>query len=350
MRSDFKFVFTTFLLVIFLAGCIPTAQFVPTYTFDSNLLLTLNAIKNTPTSHGSVLSTGENAKSITVTKTATSRSVALTNESIRLSATATSTSTKTKVPTVTRKPTSTRKPTRTKIPSKTPTKAGPTATPAPQDAPIRIFSPASLSRVVSPIHLVMSVVPGSKGNVFLQLTGEDGEIIYDRKWTFSYANGRRTTVDEEIEFSLDVLSESAHLKVFTFDEYGRMVNFASEDILLLSVGKNDLAEAEYLTEPFALFRPYPDQLIKNDRIIISGMTRCRIDCRLVFEVVDTSGKQLLLDEQQKIIQASRDYQPIWYELPIKVNSPTWVRLILHQQDVFTAEDIAVSSVLIKLLP
>ena len=211
-----KYLLKVSFLFLLITGCMPASQIVPTYTFDPNLLRTLIAIKNTPTSSNSAGFTQAPDPSPTISRTSTSRSDGLTAESIRLSATATQTITRTKVPSVTRKPTSTRKPTRTKVPSKTPTKAGPTATPAPQDAAIRIYSPASLSRVISPIHLVMSVSPGSKGSVFMQITGEDGSLIYDRKWTFSYANGKRMTIDEDIEFSLSVLSETAHLKSIHF--------------------------------------------------------------------------------------------------------------------------------------
>lgn len=339
------------LVIIFLfalAGCMPVQTAIPTYTIDPALLLTLDAIKRSPTKATPVTATPTAMLSPTLESTQQAAIASLTAYAKTQSSTPTDAISK--VPSVTRKPSSTPKPTRTKIPSKTPTPPGPTSTPAPQDAPIRIFSPSSFSRLISPIKLVMSVIPGTKGNIYLQLLGEKSQLIYERKWTFPYANGRRTTISDEIEFTIPSVSESAHLKVFTYDEYGRLMSLASEDFILLSIGKDDQAEPENLTDPFALVRPYPEQIIKNNKIIINGMTRCRIDCRLLFEIVDNSGKSLYEMEQQDVIQASLDYQSIYYEIPIKVNSPTWVRLILHQQDIFTMEDIAVSSMVIKLTP
>lgn len=333
--------------VLFLAGCTPLGMSVPTYTLDPGLLQTLEAIRASTTRESAVTQTPTIGGEETPLGRQTTAAFGLTPASTLEPSEITSrTPTASKSP----RPSKTPRPSATPRPSKTPTRMGPTATAAPQDAPIRIYSPASFSRLISPVTLVMSVIPGSGGNIYLQVTGENLEVLYERKWILPYSAGHRTTINEEFEFSIPVLSEAARIQVYTLDEYGRFNSLATEDVVLLSVGQNDLAEADNLLDPFALLRPYPDQIIKHGNLVINGMTRCRIDCRLYIEVVDMDGNRLSAVEQQNILQASLVYQPIYYEIPVKVTRTTNARVILHQQDLFTREDIAISSVLVQITP
>jgi hypothetical protein len=322
------------------AGCIPQQSAgVATYTVDPLLLQSLQALvkSSTPTATPTMPPSATPTPKKPVLPTAQLKqpkgSVTGTVNTSRLGS-------PTKTPTRSRTP----------KPTQTPTIAGPTQTPAPQDAAIRIYQPASLSKLVSPFSVVMNVIPGTRGNVYMKIIGERSETIYERKWVFPLSGGHRTNINESIEFSIPVVSESARLVVYTYDEYNRMMSLASEDIVLLNIGKQDLTEPDNLMDPFALLRPYPDQVIKKGDLIINGMTHCRVDCRLFFEVVDVNGQQLATKEQPVIIQAALDYQPFTDEIAVKVKSPTVVRLILHQQNIFTQEDIAVSSVVVKLMP
>jgi hypothetical protein len=327
-------------LLLAAAGCIPQQQAaVATYTVDPLLLQSLQALvmSSTPTA----------TPSLPPSATPTPRKPATATGQVKPTKAGSATSQPvSRLGSPTKTPTNTRTP----KPSQTPTIAGPTQTPAPQDAAIRIYQPSSLSKLVSPFNVVMSVIPGTRGNVYMKIIGERSETIYERKWVFPLSGGHRTNINESIEFTIPALSESARLVVYTYDEYNRMMSLASEDIILLSIGKQDLTEPDNLMDPFALLRPYPDQVVKKGDLIINGMTHCRMDCRLFFEVVDVNGQQLATKEQSGIMQASLDYQPFNDEMVVKVKSPTVVRLILHQQNIFTQEDIAVSSVVVKLMP
>lgn len=260
------------------------------------------------------------------------------------------TPTASKTPTITPSVTKSATITKTPRPSNTPTIAGPTETPAPQDASFRIFAPASFSRLVSPIKLVMAAIPGSNGNVHVTIVGERGETIYENKWIFPNADGKRTTISEEIPFTLETLSESARITVFTYDEYDRIIALQTADVVLIGVGSNDMNEPDNMLDPFALLRPYPDQLVKKGELIVNGMTRCRVDCKLYVEAVDSTGKVLGEYAWPDVIQAAMDYQNIYTEIPIKVKRNTQVRVILHQREVDGTEDIAISSMLVTLLP
>ncbi len=184
----------------------------------------------------------------------------------------------------------------------------------------------------------------------MQLIGEDGVVLQEKTWANSSTVGWRMNINEKITFTPRVVAESARLVLYTYDEDKRMIALASEELILMQFGKQVMTEPDNLKDPFALFKPYPDQNIRNGLLVIDGAIRCRVDCRLLFELIDRSGKMIARFEDPDVIQASLDFTRIAKSYKVEINSPTSVRLIMHQQDIFTAEDLAVSSMIIRLLP
>lgn len=254
------------------------------------------------------------------------------------------TSTATKIPTRTRVPTNTRAPTRTPTATRIP------PTPDPQDAPIRIYNPASYSKIVSPFQLFVAAIPGADGNVHMRLTGENRSILSEKTWIFPYANGRRTTIDEEVSVDISGLAESARLTIFTLDKYGRMIALTSEDLLFLSVGKTEIMEAQNLMAPFTIRSPYPETVIRRGIVQLRGITRTRIASALFYELIDQKGNVVGSYASPNVLQPSLEFQDGSVDIPYKVKGPTLVRLIMHQVDIRNGMDVAVSSMLLKLYP
>jgi hypothetical protein len=255
-----------------------------------------------------------------------------------------------KTATPSKTPTRTKAPTRTRIPTRTPKPTAIPPTPIPQDNPVRIFMPASYSKITTPFNLLAAVIPGSGGNVHMQLTGENNRIILEKSWIFHYANGRRTTIDEQFDINISGVAEAARLSIYTLDENGRTIALSSEDILLLSIGQADLAEALDLMEPFTLRAPYPGNSIRHGIVEIRGITRTRTASTIYIELVDQSGKVVGSYVSQNAIQPSLEYQSLEVDLPYKVSKATWVRLIMHQVDIRNGKDVAISSIILKIYP
>ena len=184
----------------------------------------------------------------------------------------------------------------------------------------------------------------------MQLIGEDGTILKEKTWSDTSTVGWRMNINEKIEFTPRVAAESARLLLFTFDENKLMTALASEEIILMQIGKTVLTDPDNLKDPFALFKPFPEQNIKSGLLVVEGYVRCRVDCRLLFELIDRSGKLLARFEDPDVIQAALEYTRVFKSYKVDIKSPTSVRLIMHQQDIFTAEDLAVSSMIIRVLP
>lgn len=232
--------------------------------------------------------------------------------------------------------------------TKKPTKAPPT--PVPQDAKIRIFQPATDSKVVSPLHLLAAVVPGDRGNVHLRVISENGRVIVEKDWLFSYANNRRTTIDQKFDIQVEGVAEAARVYLYTLDAQGRTVSLASEDILLLSIGETNLAEAVNLLEPFQIASPIRETYIHHGVVKVYAIMRARTASLVSLEVVDLKGGvvgSVLLPE---ILYPSLDYRVLDVSIPYQVRSGTWVRLTLRQLDPESKTDLAVSSLVIKVYP
>jgi hypothetical protein len=255
-----------------------------------------------------------------------------------------------KTATPSKTPTRTKAPTKTRVPTKTPKPTAIPPTPVPQDNPVRIFNPASYSKITTQFNLLAAVIPGSGGNIHMQLIGENNRVILEKSWIFHFANGRRTTIDEQFDITISGVAEAARLSIYTLDENGRIMALASEDILLLSVGEADLAEALDLMEPFSLRAPYPGNSIRKGILEIRGITRTRTASTIYLELVDQTGKVVGSYVSQNAIQPSLEYQSLEVDMPYKVNKATWVRLIMHQVDIRNGKDVAISSIILKLYP
>jgi hypothetical protein len=184
----------------------------------------------------------------------------------------------------------------------------------------------------------------------MQLIGEDGTTLVEKTWNEPSSAGWRMSINEKITFTPRLVAESARLVLYTFDEYNRLSSLATEDIILTQFGIPEVGEPDNLKDAFALFKPYPEQNLKNGDLVVDGSVRCRRDCRLVFELVDRDGEMVARFEDPDVVQASLNYTLFQKSYRVDVKSPTWVRLIMRQQDIFTAEDIYVSSMLIRVLP
>jgi hypothetical protein len=260
------------------------------------------------------------------------------------------TSTPTKTQTKTRTPTRTRLPTKTRVPSNTPTNTKIPATPVPQDAPVRIFIPASYSKITTPMTLLAAVIPGSGGNVHMQLTGENGRIILQKDWIFPYANGRRITIDEKFDLQISGVAESARLSIYTLDAYGRIIALSSEDILLISIGDTDLVEANNIMDAFTIRSPYPEKNIHHGIVEVRGITRSRMASTVYMELVDQTGVMVGSYIHPQVIQPSLEYQILDCDIQYQVKAPKWVRLIMHQIDIRTGKDVAIASMVLKIYP
>jgi hypothetical protein len=184
----------------------------------------------------------------------------------------------------------------------------------------------------------------------MRLTGDGGRNILEKKWVFQNAKGRRITIDEEYQLMINGVAEAALLTIYTLDEYGRIVALSSENILLISIGETDLTESPNLSEPFSIRVPYPETSSHNGILQVRGVARTRTASTIFMELVDKDGRIVGSYVFPEILQPALEYQTLEADIPYQVSGFRSVRLIMHQIDIRSGNDIGVSSLLIKLYP
>jgi hypothetical protein len=222
------------------------------------------------------------------------------------------------------------------VPTVTPTRpAFVTNTPLPSDDAgqylLRIVSPGPMSKVVSPIELVVNIAGEFTGTTRIELIGEDGTELY-RKIYKTYPNlGHYTRVDEKITFEIRGAAELARLQISTFDISGRMQAYSSVRLLVQAVGDNEITAANQQQDKLLLLYPIVNQLVGGGSLPVMGEYQPADELPIVLEIIDDSGKVL----GSRIIQLGQSdgtYQQFTTTIPFQVTNKTPVRLVIRQSD------------------
>ena len=244
-------------------------------------------------------------------------------------------------------PTRTRIPTRTFWPTRTPTI---TPTPTPPLPPLNLVRPGLLSKVVSPIQAELYAVTGGDAKVTIELIGEDGRVI-SRQVEDYQRPGRYIWLAPKIPFEINGVAETARLQVLTHDEFGRLEGLISTDLVLLSVGRNEINPPAITEKPYLIRQPKRDAEISGGVLDIEGLARPVNDSPLLIELVSESGsavstKQVLIPPPT----GDLSHTPFTVHIPYKVNGPTPVRLTLCQEGSRIPGIVALVSQTIVLYP
>ncbi len=235
-----------------------------------------------------------------------------------------STATKSLVPTATRwaYPTWTRAPTRT--PSISPT-------PTPPFAYLRIVRPGPFSKINSPLKVEAGVSPGDDGLVLVDLIGEDGRTITRQRLNFSEFIGRSIGIAPELEFEIAGVAETARLVLSVEDHFGRKIAISSIEVVLISIGDNQIYPSGYQNAPYLVKEPVADQVITGGVLKISGSARPVNLTPLIFELINEQGQVIAADTRQiDLPGGDLSHTPFSLELPYQVTAATRVRLSIRQ--------------------
>jgi hypothetical protein len=204
-----------------------------------------------------------------------------------------------------------------------------TSTPPIPFAAIQIINPGPGSRVVSPIRFSAYLEPGAKGNVTIELLGEDGRMLVRN--LKSYSARTRIYINLEIEFEIAAVAEAGRLLISTQDEQGRTIALDSVDLLLLSIGEEALNPPGDLLEKIVIQEPKPKALIQGGKLWVSGLARTNTEMPLVVELFTTDGKPLGGTRLVTVLESGiQDYSAYNVEFPYSIKSPTWVRLVISE--------------------
>lgn len=231
-------------------------------------------------------------------------------------------------------------------PTRTPTL---TPTPALPMAKIQILNPGPASKVVSPLQISAYVVPGYRGIVQIDLLGEDGRLLVRK--LLSYAPVSRVHILTGLEFEIPGVAENGRLVISTEDSHNRKVALASVDVLLLSLGSDDVNPAGDLNEPIIIREPVVNTLIQGGTVVASGKARLVGKDPLLVEMIATDGTPIGPTRLAPVSEPGEDgYGTFSVEVPYSVSSPTWVLLTVSELDGRIPGALSLATVEVLLSP
>jgi len=208
----------------------------------------------------------------------------------------------------------------------------PTATTNPQApvADIQIFRPGELSRLISPLHVAAYLKPGAGGHVFIELFGEQGQLLFREVKAYNTPPGARVNLSMDLTFEIASVAEVGRLVVSVKDAQDRLVALNSVDLILLSVGEEDINPSSALQQTIIIEQPEPLTLVQGGKVIVSGLTRSDPEISLRAEFIDEQGSVVGMRLVGVSPSLTGDYNLFAAEVPYSVEKFTPVRLIVYE--------------------
>lgn len=197
-------------------------------------------------------------------------------------------------------------------------------------AGIQIFKPGDLSRVISPIEVSAYLRPGARGQVTIELFGEDGRLLVRQIRVYDVPPGARVNLAEKVPFQIAAAAEVGRLVLSTADDAGRMVTLSSVDLILLSMGDADINPSDLLQEFIYIREPKIKTLVQGGTVLVSGLARPFLDQPLVVHLITDQGKvigQRVVGVGERLLNG---YGEFAVEVSYTVNQLTPVRLTIYE--------------------
>lgn len=240
-------------------------------------------------------------------------------------------------------------PTRTRAPSITPTV---TATANPPSALLRIDTPGEGSKIISPYDFQAAVARGEDDRVYLYLIGEDNQEFFSEVLDYRQSSFYRLLINRTLTFSFPGVAENARLILQTLDEQGRIMALSSVDVVLLSIGSNQINPAQHAYAPFLIDAPKEGTELTGGRLIVSGRAAPLNNNPVIIELLDEDGEVLAQKEMLLDAPANDEpYTPFLTELEVRVTRQVNARLVIRQESANRIPGtIALTSVAVLLKP
>ena len=207
-----------------------------------------------------------------------------------------------------------------------------TSTPPPgmSSGAIQITSPGSMSKVISPMEVRMSVAAEKNFKVYIALYAEGGNLLDDQLINLPNASSGEYVVTK-FAFEIRAAAEIGILQVTTRDETGVLMALYTVRVLLLSSGLSQVnPPGNAIYERVALETPSPQATVSGGVLTVKGVYSPFNSQPLVLELVDVNGKSLNASRVWPMTDS--DTQTINTTIPYKADSPTKAYLVIHQQD------------------
>jgi hypothetical protein len=186
--------------------------------------------------------------------------------------------------------------------------------------------------VTSPFRVEAFVTPGDDGYVYLELIGEDGRTITQQSLDYRALINRSLWISPSVSFNISAVAETARLLIYVNDKYGRKIAISSTDLILLSLGNDEINPPAIVEEPYLIRYPKPGQTLQGGTLVITGLVNPVNDSLVIIE---------LIDEQNNVVGSVKivvpppsgdlSHTPFSVGVPYTVSASTDVRLTMRQE-------------------
>ena len=193
---------------------------------------------------------------------------------------------------------------------------------------VQFISPGPMSKLISPIQLLVTVVVGESEKVQVDLYGEDGRLLA-RAVRLLGRTSKGALLSLKVSFETRATAELGRLTISTLDKSGRIQALNSVRVLLLSSGVNEINPPGNPSEPVKIFSPAAEGAVFGGVLKVKGDIWPFSLQPVILELISPAGKLVGL----RIITVD-DINPQLFETDIsyKVTEPMSARLIIRQSD------------------
>lgn len=189
-----------------------------------------------------------------------------------------------------------------------------------------------MSKVTSPFRVEAFVTPGDDGYVYLELIGEDGSTITQQSLDYRALISRSLWISPSVSFSISAVAETARLLIYVNDKYGRKIAISSTDLILLSLGSDEINPPAIIEEPYLIRYPKPGQTLQGGTLVVTGLVNPVNDSPVIIELIDQQNNVV---GSVKIVvpppSGDLSHTPFSVGVPYTVSGPTDVRLTMRQE-------------------
>ena len=186
--------------------------------------------------------------------------------------------------------------------------------------------------MTSPFRMEAYVIPGNDGLVYLDLIGEDSRPITQEAMDFRGYISQGIWFTHKVSFAIPGVVETARLSLSVNDKVGRKIAITSVDLILLSLGTDEINPPNVVLEPYLIRYPRVNQTIQGGVVLVDGLARPVNENPLILELIDEK-KNVVGSAQMQIPPPTGDlsHTPFSITIPYTVNGFTPVRLTLRQE-------------------
>lgn len=239
-------------------------------------------------------------------------------------------------------PTSTQQPTAQNTPTPTPTQITPTPSPSrtptptqanldppPTNVPpanLQFIRPGQGSAVTSPFQLRAAIKPGSKAVVRIELLGEDGRLLMREVQNYQSLELDWININSDVTFGTNSAAEAGRLLISVDDEFGRLKDLSSVDLILLNSGEQILNQPADQLQNIVIESPYAKTLIQGGVLRVKGLARPRSTKPLMIEIQTSDGRIVGTRQVAVTSQPGIMYGTFEIDVPYNLENTSQVRL------------------------